>query len=196
MGRIRTFIALELPDVLRRLAECTIASLAETTTAVRWVQPHKTHVTIKFLGDVEETEIYQVCRATAQAVEEAAPFQVYCRGLGAFPGLERPRTIWLGVDDPEGQLERLQKSVQRALYQLRFPKEQRRFHPHITLGRSRYGRRDAEGLVAYLHQHADLEGGPIDVNELVIFSSELTSDGPVYTVLGRAPLTGSSSSPA
>jgi 2'-5' RNA ligase len=155
---------------------------------VRWVQSDKTHVTIKFLGDVEETEIYQVCRATAEAVESAAPFQVQCRGLGAFPSSDRPRTVWLGVEDPDGLLERLQKSVQRALYQLRFPKEQRRFHPHITLGRARYGRRDAEGLVDYLHQHADVDGGPIPVEELVIFGSELTSDGPVYTVLGRAPL--------
>lgn len=191
MARIRTFIAVELPAPLRRLVGETIESLAETTTSVRWVQPEKTHVTIKFLGDVEETEIYRVCRATADAVEAAAPFQVQCRGLGAFPSISRPRTIWLGLDDPDRQLERLQKSVQRALYQLRFPKDQRRFHPHITLGRCRYGRRDTAGLVEYLHQHADLEGGMINVDELVIFSSELTSEGPVYMVLGRAPLCGS-----
>ena len=190
MGRLRTFIAVELPDNLRRVVKQTIDSLADTTTSVRWVHPEKTHVTIKFLGDVEETEIYQVCRATAEAVEEAAPFQVRCRGLGAFPSIDRPRTVWLGVDDPDGRLERIQKSVQRALYQLRFPKEQRKFHPHITLGRSRYGRRDAEGLIEYLQQHEGLEGGPIPVDELVIFSSELTSDGPIYTVLGRAPLSG------
>ncbi len=190
MSRIRTFIAVETPASIRQQAASIIQSLSACTDSIKWVAPSKIHVTVKFLGDVEDTDVYQVCRTTADAVVDTEPFQAPCRGVGAFPHLDRPRTVWLGIDDPDGQFEALHGRIDAALGQLNFPEDARRFRPHLTLGRLRYGRRDLGDLVPRLQEKADMTLGRLDVAELIIFASELTSEGPAYSVMGRAPLGG------
>ena len=187
MARLRTFIAVDVPDRVRRVAGTTIGKLRSTTDSIRWVPPHNVHITMKFLGDVEETDIYQVCRLTAAAAKGVAATQVTCRGIGAFPTLERPRTVWLGIDDPDDQLRQLHRLLEQQLSLLGFPFEQRRYQPHVTLGRTRYGRRDVDRLIEEM-RHLQVDAGLVEVDELVIYSSERGADGPNYTVLGRAPL--------
>ena len=188
MSRIRTFIAVEIPAVLQQKAAKVIRSLSAPHDSMKWVEPQNIHVTFKFLGDVEDAQIYQVCRATADAVADLSSFRVACRGVGAFPSLTRPRTVWLGIDDPTGQFKQLHGRVERAMIPLGVPREVRRFQPHLTLGRLRHGRRQLGNLVERLAPQAEVELGDFDVEELVVFASELTPAGPVYTVLGRAPL--------
>lgn len=187
MARIRTFIAIDVSDRVRRVAGSTISQLESATQSIRWVPPHNVHITMKFLGDVDETDIYQVCRRTANAVRDCPATEVTCRGIGAFPTLERPRTVWLGIDDPDDRLVDLHRRVEQGLSSLGFPLEQRRYQPHVTLGRTRYGRRDVEELVKRMST-LQVEAGPVAVDELVIYASEPGPDGPAYTVLGRAPL--------
>lgn len=187
MARIRTFIAIDVPQQVRRKAQATIETLSETTNSIRWVAPENVHVTMKFLGDVDETDIYEVCRRTATAVADCAAAQVHCHGVGAFPSVERPRTVWLGVADPDAYLEQLHANVEGGLAPMGFPREQRRFHPHVTLGRLRYGRRDVGDLIDRIKE-MQVDAGMIQVDELVIYASERGPEGPRYTVLGRAPL--------
>ncbi|MCP4189552.1 MAG: RNA 2',3'-cyclic phosphodiesterase [Planctomycetaceae bacterium] len=187
MARIRTFVAIDVSERVRRAAAATISELEPMTESIRWVSASNVHITMKFLGDVEETDIYQVCRLTADAVRDLPAMQVNCRGVGAFPSIDRPRTIWLGVDDPTDQLVQVHQRVEQGLASLGFPREQRRFQPHVTLGRARYGRRDMEELVERLATF-EVEAGPVDIDQLVIYASERGANGPNYTVLGRAPL--------
>ena len=188
MARIRTFVAIEGPGGVRDRASRLINSLSKTTESVRWVAPENLHVTVKFLGDVDETEIYQVCRCVAKGCEQHSAFQATCEGLGAFPKLEKPRTIWLGVSDPNDQIVELFKSVDQSLLTMGFPTEMKRYQPHLTLGRLRYGRRETGQLTEEIQSRIDYAAGEVSVEELIIFGSEMRSGGPVYNVLGRAAL--------
>ncbi len=179
---------MEIPAALQHKAVGVIQSLSAQTDPVKWIEPQKLHITVKFLGDVEDAEIYQVCQLASGAVADLPAFRAACRGVGAFPSSDRPRTIWIGVDDPTGHFQQLHQRVEQAMASLRFPREVRRFSPHLTLGRVRQGKRTGVGLTERIRQQGAVELGEFDVDELVVFSSELTPEGPVYTVLGRAPL--------
>jgi 2'-5' RNA ligase len=188
LARIRTFVALDLDAPVRRAAREIIERLARGHSSVRWVAPENLHLTFKFLGDVPETELYQVCRAVTRAVDGQTAFRVDCGGVGAFPSVARPRTIWLGLDDPDGRLVQLHGRMEEELGELGFPRELRPFVPHITLGRVAQGSRRLETLLDRLQAEANADAGSVTVQECRIYASELGPDGPVYTVLGRAPL--------
>jgi 2'-5' RNA ligase len=165
-----------------------IQTLAASTTAVRWVAEDNLHLTLKFLGDVADEQIYAVCQATGAAVAGLTPFHCFCQGIGAFPHLDRPRTIWLGLDDRAGRLADLQQRLEAAFLEMGFPRENRPFRAHVTIGRVDLRSRRLGRLLAELHRQADTEFGVIEVSQCVIYASELTSQGPIHTPMGRAKL--------
>ena len=89
MSRIRTFLAVEIPAGLRQKAADVIRVLGKQQEGIKWVDPQNIHVTVKFLGDVEDAEIYEVCQVTAKAIADLRPFRVACHGVGAFPSPQR-----------------------------------------------------------------------------------------------------------
>ncbi len=109
------------------------------------------------------------------------------RGAGAFPTGDRPRTLWLGVGQGRDEIIALQGSIERALEPLGFRGEARRYTPHLTIGRPGRGE-PPRALAAVLATMADFAGGTMLVDEVTIYSSELTREGPVYEPLGFAPL--------
>jgi len=185
---VRTFVAVEISADLRKRVQRFLEELREGISGVTWVAPQNLHVTLKFLGDVEEARIDEVCRTVAEAVASCAPFDLQVRGVGAFPRIERPQTLWLGLAAGREQLVELYRPVNRLLHQLGFPREERQFAPHLTIGRIRD--RSAEGaqLAARLRQHADRDFGSCRIDEAAIFSSVLGRGGPTYEALGHAPL--------
>jgi 2'-5' RNA ligase len=190
LSRVRTFLAVDLTGEVRREAEAAIARLARCTTDVSWVAAHNLHLTLKFLGDVDDTQLYAACRAATEATAGLSRFRAECRGVGAFPHLAAPRTIWFGVQDPHSLIASLQRSVEDAMRDLGFPRELRPYRPHVTLGRVRGHRDRDDRLQQELGLLGDLALGWIEVDECVVYGSDLTPAGPVYTPLGRAPLSG------
>jgi len=188
MARIRTFIAVEATDEIRSGGERLIRKLSRTSAGVRWVDTQNLHLTLRFLGEVDEREIHRVCQKTGEAVHGCEPFRIACTTTGAFPSTTRPRTIWMGVDDSQGQLSRVQQRIEESLGQLGFAPESRKFHGHLTLGRIRYHRRGTDELREFLETEMHAEYGILPIDEVVVFSSELSRQGPTYTVLGRCPL--------
>ncbi len=185
---IRAFVAVDVGDEVRASAASLIRDLAASGADVKWVEPHNLHLTLKFLGDVDLTETADVCAAIAKAAEGIAPFNLAIRGAGAFPDIRRPRTVWLGVADETGRLGELFKNIENRLQKLRFRKESRGFHAHLTIGRLRDGRQSVEVLSELLELSADFDAGPTSVSEVVLYASHLSSTGPTYEVLGRAKL--------
>ena len=180
-------MAIEIPpDVVRR-AEQVMLELDALGASVRWVKAENLHLTLQFLGDVQDADLYAICQAVKRGASEHEPFQVTCRGLGAFPKPERPQTIWLGIDDPDNALAQFQKSVELELFELGFPKELRPYKPHLTLGRVARGKSD-ERLQSAIAADAGEWEAVIDADECVLFGSQLQGGGPVYSVLGRFPL--------
>ncbi len=188
MARLRTFIGVEATDEIRSAGQRLIRKMSQTAAGVRWVDAENIHLTLKFLGEVDEREIHQICRQAADAARVCAPFQIPCLAVGAFPSPHRPRTIWMGVNDHEGQLAQLHKSIETGLSELGIPAESRRFHGHLTLGRVRYNRRGSEDLTHIMAAEADVQFGVLPVDEVIVYSSQLSRSGPTYMALGRCPL--------
>ena len=187
---LRTFVAVEMDEAIRRAAARWIEEFRAASADVTWVAPHNMHLTVKFLGEVAAEKIPQVCEAVAEAVADTEPFDLEIRGVGAFPNTARPRTIWLGIGAGEEQLEALAKQIDLALRKIGFPREERRFHGHLTLGRVRRPSPALAALTALLKNKSDFAAGLTPIDEVVVFSSQLSPAGPTYEALSRAPLAG------
>ncbi len=188
MKKTRTFVAVEIaPDVRSRITEL-ITRLRSSDAKVNWVAPENLHLTLKFLGDQTDEEVATVCQAVQQAATTVPAFAFHCRGVGAFPNMERPRTLWMGVRDGTDALRQLQQAIDQQLARHRYPSERRGFQPHLTFGRVRSGGAAMGELAELLAKAQDMDGGVSIVDEVLVFASYLQRGGPQYEVLATAPL--------
>jgi 2'-5' RNA ligase len=184
---IRTFIAVAASPDVRRGAELLVNRLRPSAGDVKWVTAVNLHWTLQFLGVVDEREIPAVCKAVTAAAAMIEPFDLTARGAGAFPTAHRPRTLWLGAGQGGDSMVALQHAIERSLKKLGYRGEDRRYVPHITLGRAgRHGR--PPSLATELAALADFDAGSMLVDEVTVFSSTLTREGSEYRVLAHAPL--------
>jgi 2'-5' RNA ligase len=192
MPRIRTFIAAELSPSVKARAAKLISGLRPAGAEINWVQPQQMHLTLKFLGDVPDTETPDICRVVARAVAPFEPFEVICRGVGAFPNLEHPRTLWIGIQDGAEELCRLQAAIDDALKrELGFAREPRKFQPHLTIGRVKHIPPEAQDQFArLLAEHANFDADLAAIDEVVTFASFLSRSGPEHEALDHAELSG------
>ncbi len=188
MSKTRTFIAVAACDEVYANALASIKSLRPLTENVRWVAPDNLHWTLQFLGEVEDIDLYAICRDVKQAAAEQKAFQLGSLSVGAFPSINKPRAIWLGAGEGGEQLCQLQDGIEDRMAKLGFRPERRQYTPHLTLGRVQQGSHGGEALSERLAELAEFDGGLMEVDEVVVYGSELTREGPTYHVLGRAPL--------
>jgi 2'-5' RNA ligase len=190
MGRTRTFIAVDVGDGIRNNAIGLQELLAKTGAEVKWVTPESLHITILFLGEVDDRELHTVCRAVKEIAATEPPFPLRVSGVGAFPTIRRPKIAWAGMVDGAEELRRLHGKLEPKMLDLGYyRKEEREYTPHLTLGRVK-GEADGLTLAPELTRRLAWDGGRTVVDEVLVFSSELQKDGPIYTVLGRGKLTG------
>ncbi len=190
MPRTRTFIALEIDDEIRNNAILLQTDLAKTGAEVKWVEPESMHVTLLFLGEVDDRELHSVCRAVKEVAAKEPPFVLRVSGVGAFPTPRRPKVVWAGITDGAEELKRLHERLEAKMLDLGcYRTEDRDYTPHITLGRVK-GEADGLTLAPELPKIQAWSGGRTVIDEVLVFSSELERSGPVYTVLGRGKLTG------
>ena len=183
---IRTFIAVELPDMIKKQVESLENRLMKARANIKWVSPHNIHITLKFLGDIPSDRLDSVRAGVREAVETIAPFQLTLGRVGAFPNLDRPRVLWLDVEDGGNALIDLQSRVETALCTRRFVREERPFSPHLTIGRVR-SPKGVNGLTALMKQ-IPFQTPELHIDRVAIIKSELRPGGPVYTVLEHAEL--------
>lgn len=176
-----------VPPELRQRLEEAVTPLRAVARGISWVGTDNFHVTLKFLGDVEERRAEEIGGALAGAVVAIDAFAITLRGLGAFPTPTRPRVIWAGVTTGEQLLTALATAVEQCLVPLGFPREGRAFSAHVTLGRVREPRRDP-ALAEALARAIDLELGGIRVERVVLMRSELSPRGARYSELAALPL--------
>ena len=156
---------------------------------VAWARPAGMHLTLKFLGNVEETKVPAIGEALDAVAATHGAFLARIAGLGAFPNFDRPHAIWAGVQEGHGELAVLAGAVEDALTALDFPRDPRAFSPHLTIGRVK-GQERLDALTAMLPAHEDDEFGEMTVREVLLFRSDLLPQGAKYTVLRRCPLGG------
>jgi 2'-5' RNA ligase len=182
---VRTFVALELSQPLKDGILALTRQMAKRGVTASWAKPGTMHLTLKFLGDVEEERIADVTRAVERAAAGVPPFAFETGGLGAFPTTRRPRVLWVGVDAvPE--LFAVAEALERELALLGFPRENERFRPHITLGRLR-DPGGAQGLPELL---AELTAPVVRVvvEDVLLMKSTLAAGGAIHERLAAVPL--------
>ena len=183
---MRCFVAVELPDHVLRPLQALLAA-APRGPDVRWCTPDQLHVTLKFLGEVEDDRLPRVQQTVADAAQQVAPFVLRLNALGAFPSPRSPRVLWCGMDDPAGGCARWVSIADPLFESLGFEREQRAFTPHVTLARSRSprGARLLRGALERLKPPEPIE---MPVTHMTLFESRLSPHGAQYTPVHRAPL--------
>ena len=179
---IRSFLAIELPRAILKKIEEVQGDLKSSRADVRWVSPDRIHLTLKFLGNIDESTIDPVAKSTEGLTHALSPFSLKVRGLGAFPHLKNPRVIWVGLVDEEEVLTSFQKELEKELEKIGLEPEGRSFHSHLTLGRVKSSRGRDE-LVERMERHREEEFGDFQVERVILFKSDLRPAGPIYTPL-------------
>jgi 2'-5' RNA ligase len=192
MDTVRSFVAIELPDELKRELDEVIGQLksAGGQTGVKWVDPRSIHLTLKFLGDVDADRLDEITVALAEAARRIPRFRLAVAGLGVFPNPGRVRVAWVGVSGETDVLERLQRRVESALARLGFSAESRRFTPHLTLARVRERASPQErqklgqlaGSTSFESRHG------ISVDAVHLMRSQLTGQGAIYSRISSVTL--------
>lgn len=186
MERIRSFVAILLNEEVRAAVAAAIARLKPLAPRVGWVAPPNLHLTLKFLGELPPEALEPVKEGLAEAVAGAAPFSLRFHGLGAFPGLARPRVLWVGVAEGGPAAQALQARVEGALTRRGFAREERPYSPHLTIGRVREPR-GLSALQQAITRDAKAEFGRLDVRGLSLMRSDLSPGGSRYTELAAFP---------
>jgi 2'-5' RNA ligase len=188
MARLRTFIALDPGKPIRDRLLALQETLARTGNEVKWVEAENLHVTLLFLGEVDERAVPDVCKAVSAVAQEQAAFLMSIETAGCFPNPRRPRVLWVGVGEGSQEVVALHDALEPPLLDLGcYRREGRQYTPHITLGRVKSDR-PTDKLAMVLAKQAGWKGGETSVREVLVMSSELTPQGPIYTVLSRAKL--------
>jgi 2'-5' RNA ligase len=184
------FCAVELPAEVRGRIADHILRLRTAAPEARaaWGRDEKLHITLKFLGGIEHIRAGALTRAAAGAAGVTPAFRSAIAGAGSFPSKNRPRVLWLGVEDRCGGLPRMQSRLEDACEAEGFAREERPFHPHITIARP-HDPGDAYTL-ASLNSGLGFERIEFPVCEIVVMRSELAAGGSVYTEMSRHKLRG------
>ena len=188
MARLRLFIAIEIDAAVRQNVVQLQRTLGVVAPSVKWVEPHNLHVTVLFLGEVEDRELHGLFKMLTKVCVKAVPFDLRLGGVGAFPTPRRPKTLYAGVTAGADKLQSLYAAIEEPLLDLGgYRQEERAYTPHLTLGRVT-GDEDGDALALELPKQSAWTGGQMEIAELAIYTSESRKTGYEYTIVGRAPL--------
>ncbi len=179
---VRTFIAIELNEGIHSELASLQSLLKRSNADVKWMQPESIHLTLKFFGNIDARKINEIEKILNETAASAEPFVLTLKGIGAFPKLDYPQVIWVGVENGAVQSQQLAKMLEEKLEKIGIPREGREFHPHLTLGRVK-SLKNKDNLKEIIEATKFEPGSTVDVNHLTLFKSELTREGSIYTPL-------------
>jgi len=183
---MRTFVAVDLPAHARGALEALLQQLGREVPDVRWARSAGIHLTLKFLGEIQEARVPSLAASLLGAASSVAGgFPVAIRRLGTFGDRRSPRVVWVGVEEPAGSLGRLQRAVDEACAGEGFARETRPFSPHLTLARLKAPSRS---LGRALTARPDLDLGSFPIERVTLFQSILRPEGAQYVRLRDFPL--------
>jgi RNA 2',3'-cyclic 3'-phosphodiesterase len=191
----RIFIAVDIDKLTRKNLAEVRCKLDDPRCRINWVAPENLHVTLKFLGDVEDNELPKICETIKEVVAQSGPVEFEIRGVSAIPSLrflKKLRMLWAEVDEPTSRLDAIFTKIESALEPLGFPRENRPFSPHITLARIKHIPKNVDlekTMRKSLEQYADTDFGFVSASNITVYTSDLTPDGPVYTPVSKPKLT-------
>lgn len=182
LERVRCFIAVDIEesDIVNKIVRIQ-EELKNTGTRLKAVEPENLHITLRFIGEVP-TSIVESIKDRLSTLEFSS-FTLSFSGVGAFPGIERPRVIWVGVSEGKEELIELSNKVNKLLSSLKIPKENKEFIPHLTIARVKSY--PSPRLSEIIKELMNVFIGSMRVNDVRLKKSTLTSKGPIYDTLFR-----------
>ena len=179
---VRAFIAIAVSEPVLNSCEEIMARLRNLNVHGRFSKTESIHLTLQFLGNIEEDQIVRIAQVLEQAGSGVAPFDLEVGRLGVFPHLTHPRVVWIGVE-PVDALMTVQSKIQQGLEPLGFPKENRDFHPHLTLLRLK-SRKNLRQLAQYIDTEGPgLRAGVIQAEQIHLYQSILKPQGAEFRQL-------------
>lgn len=188
---MRTFIAVDIDEDIKKAVGDIISRLKKgiqfTGAFPSWVPVENMHLTMKFLGEVDEGILPKINESLRGISAEFQPFDITLEKIGVFPNKKAPRVIWIGIKQGKEQLALLQQKIEFEMELLGFTPENREFSPHLTLARIK-SMRGVEGMMDVIFSHSNYLAGTCSIKELIIYRSVLQKTGAVYTPLYKIPL--------
>ena len=184
MTTFRGFIAVDV-EAFAQL-EAFEQAIRTTGANVKLVEPHNVHITLKFLGDTQESHIDDIEQIMEKAVAEVTPFDLRLIGSGVFPNEHYIKVIWIGIESGE-PLGQIAQHLDDGLARLGYNKERRGFSPHLTIGRVKTAR-EKEQLLEVIATYRNTEFATIPVRSIKLMKSDLTPKGPIYTLVREVPI--------
>jgi 2'-5' RNA ligase len=178
---IRAFIAVDLDDPVIEKVCNVVEILKSRITEIRWLRKENLHLTLKFLGNIAESQVEPITAALRHPLGLFSPCTISAKGLGVFPDFRRPKILWVGLTGD--QLVQLAAEIESALMPNGFTPENRAFTPHLTIGRWREGSRPTKNLRQEIDSLNDFEFGACAVRQIVLFQSVLKPEGASYSEL-------------
>lgn len=183
---MRTFIAIEIPPAVKTALAAMQTELRRAAADVAWTKPENLHLTLRFLGEIEERRLQTVKRVCDEAAATVPPFVLRLNGGGVFPNLRQPRVLWAGLAGEIEMAAQLQSRLEQALTAQGFAPEDKPFNPHLTVGRVKSQQNARQ--VAALAEIQSLPEIAFEVREIVLMKSDLHPTGARYTALAKSPL--------
>ena len=179
---LRSFIAIEISEKTKKNIGKIISTLSGADADVKWVRPVNLHITLKFLGDVDECDVPEMCNVIKEAVVDVEPFDLVIDGLSAFPNVKSPKVVFVNITDQSETLSTLYERVEELLSYLGIKRESRKFTPHLTIGRVR-SKKNLDTLSNLIETNRESFAGDVLVESIDLMMSELLPDGPEYSKL-------------
>lgn len=181
---MRLFIAVDLSKEQKKELGLLQQRSREYLPGVKWAAPEGMHLTLKFLGEVDESVLPAIKAALAESAQGMNPFFFLPGGVGVFPDPRRARVVWAGITEGAEEFAAAASSLEDPLAALGFAKEKRPFTPHLTVGRLRYPLEEAL-IRRFLSHEAAFKGSREKAAGLVLYESRLDRQGAVYTALDK-----------
>jgi len=183
---VRSFIAIELPETVKSALAELQQEFKKCGADVRWVKPDNIHLTLKFLGNVDEENVDRIVKTIKEICNKYNVFTLKIKGIGLFPNIRAPRVLWVGISG-DSVLTGLQREIEDGMTEMGFEREQRAFRAHLTLGRFRSSA-GKEGILDAIKLHEDASLGTMDVGSVSLMKSDLSPAGARYTKIVEVPL--------
>lgn len=181
---MRVFIAVELPESLKKEIANIQKRMKILPDKVKWVNHSSIHITLKFLGEIKEQALNSVFKATHDVARKFEPFVVEVKGTGVFPNPNNPRVIWIGVEEGSDKLAQIVQQLEEELFNRGFPKERKKWVPHLTVGRIKW-LTSKEGIRKIIEEEKETQAGKMRVEFISVMQSHLTPKGALYKPLQR-----------
>lgn len=187
---MRSFIAIDLPKEIKDYIALLQQKLKKSDADVKWIAPVNVHLTLKFLGEIEDKEKNQITSILSEISLNHSPFSLNLGSIGTFPNVRHPRVIWVGLNKGDFELKEIVRGLEERIEKIGIPKEDKPFASHITIGRIRtnLNRNKLIQSLTAIEKNSEKENPRFLVTKITLFKSTLTPKGPVYEAVNETTL--------